>query len=193
MVEVLRFIVKAFFALFYRVEIVGIENVPKEGSLIVCSNHIAELDMFVLGYKLPRLVHWMAKEELLKIPVMGNFFKALGTFPVRRGAGDIGAIRTVLKLLSEGKMVGIFPEGHRMRGKKNTSVKAGAVLIAEKSGAPILPVAISANYKPFSKIKVVYGKPFKLNIGEGEKLSGEEMAKMGKDIMERVYSLLEVG
>ena len=192
MITLIRAIVKFFFIIFYRVEMKGLENVPKEGGIILCSNHVAELDMFVIGYNLPRLVHWMAKEELMKIPVIGKIFKYLGTFPVRRGAGDIGAIRTVLKLLGEGKIVGIFPEGTRSRGNRNIAAKAGAVLLAEKSGAPILPVAISASYKPFSKITVIYGKPFKFDFVTGEKLSGEEMAKLSKEIMHKVYSLLEV-
>ncbi len=191
MVNVIRFILRVFFKIFFRVEIKGLENVPKEGGILLCSNHIFDLDMFVIGYKLPRLVHYMAKEELFKIPFVKNFITWLGAFPVRRGAGDIGAIRTVIKLLSEGKIVGIFPEGTRSKGVKKTEAKAGIVLLAEKSGAPILPVSIKATYKPFSKIKLVYGKPFKLDFKVGEKLSGEEMIKMSKMIMEKIYALSE--
>lgn len=191
MIEVIRFILRMFFKIFYRVEIIGLENVPKNGGVLLCSNHIYDLDMFLMGYKLPRLVHYMAKEELFKIPLVNKFIIWVGAFPVRRGTGDIGAIKTVLKLLTEGKIVGIFPEGTRSRGTKKAAIKAGIVLLAEKSGAPILPVAIKATYKPFSKIKLIYGKPFNLEIKKGEKLSSEEMAKISNEIMNEIYALVE--
>src|SRR5690606_10964952 len=111
--EILRFIIAVFFSVFYRVQIIGIENIPKEGAAILCSNHISELDMFFIGYRIKRLVRYMAKEELFKNPLLRFFITRLGAFPVKRGKGDVGAIKTSLRLLSEGHIVGIFPEGTR--------------------------------------------------------------------------------
>ncbi|HOM01762.1 MAG TPA: lysophospholipid acyltransferase family protein [Acetivibrio sp.] len=173
--------------------IIGIENVPEEGSVLLCANHIAELDMFFIGYRLKRLVRYMAKEELFKIPLLSSFIRRLGAFPVKRGKGDVGAIKTALKLLEEGQIVGIFPEGTRLKNKKGKAIKAkpGAALLAQKSGAPILPVAISGRYRLFSKIKIVFGKPFTLDLDKDKKYTNSELVEFSESIMKKVYSLLE--
>lgn len=146
-----------------------------------------------IGYKLKRLVRYMAKEELFKIPLLSSFIRRLGAFPVSRGKGDVGAIKTALKLLEEGHIVGIFPEGTRLKHKKGKTIKAkpGAALLAQKSGAPILPVAICGRYRPFSKIKIVFGKPFTLDLEKDKKYTNSELVEFSEGIMKKVYSLLE--
>ncbi|AUG57554.1 MAG TPA: 1-acyl-sn-glycerol-3-phosphate acyltransferase [Ruminiclostridium sp.] len=193
--EILRFIIAVFFSVFYRVQIIGIENIPKEGAAILCSNHISELDMFFIGYRIKRLVRYMAKEELFKNPLLRFFITRLGAFPVKRGKGDVGAIKTSLRLLSEGHIVGIFPEGTRKKtaDKKNKKikVKAGAALLAQKSQAPILPVLIDASYKPFSKVRIIFGKPFTLDLDKNKKYTNSELLLESEKIMKRIYSLME--
>ncbi|HHV28885.1 lysophospholipid acyltransferase family protein [Acetivibrio mesophilus] len=192
-INFIRAIFNIFFTLFYRVRIIGIENVPAKGSVLLCSNHIAELDMFFIGYKLKRLVRYMAKKELFNIPLLSIFFRKLGAFPVSRGKGDVGAIKTALNLLEEGHIVGIFPEGTRLKNRKDTNIKVkpGAALLAQKSGAAILPVAISGSYRPFSKIKIVFGKPFTLDLDKDKKYTNSELVEISEGIMKKVYSLLE--
>lgn len=193
--EILRFIIAVFFSVFYRVQIIGIENIPKEGAAILCSNHISELDMFFIGYRIKRLVRYMAKEELFKNPLLRFFITRLGAFPVKRGKGDVGAIKTSLRLLSEGHIVGIFPEGTRKKtaDKKNKKikVKAGAALLAQKSQAPILPVLIDTSYKPFSKVRIIFGKPFTLDLDKNKKYTNSELLLETEKIMKRIYSLME--
>jgi len=188
-----KFLLRVYFSIFYRVELVGIQNVPQNGPVILCSNHIGQMDMFFVGYKLKRLIHYMAKEELFDIPLVSYILKHLGAFPVRRGTGDITAIKTSLKLLEEGKILGILPEGTRTRGKRaeEIKIKPGVGMIAVKSAAPILPVAVEGTYKLFSKVRVVYGKPFKPAVEGGRKYSSEELSEISRDIMNRVYSLME--
>lgn len=192
-INFIRAIFNIFFTLFYRVRIIGIENVPAKGSVLLCSNHIAELDMFFIGYKLKRLVRYMAKKELFNIPLLSIFFRKLGAFPVSRGKGDVGAIKTALNLLEEGHIVGIFPEGTRLKNRKDTNIKVkpGAALLAQKSGAAILPVAISGSYRPFSKIKIEFGKPFTLDLDKDKKYTNSELVEISEGIMKKVYSLLE--
>jgi 1-acyl-sn-glycerol-3-phosphate acyltransferase len=188
-----KFTLRIFFNLFYRVELVNKKNIPANGGAIVCSNHIGELDMFFIAYSLKRLVHYMAKEELFKNPISSWFFYSVGAFPIKRGTGDIASIKTVLKMLGEGKLVGILPEGHRTRGKDRSQFKpkAGAAMLAIKGNVPIIPVGIKATYKLFSKVKVVFGEPYYIQAEKGRKYTGEELTEFSVEIMDKVYSLLE--
>nr|WP_010250151.1 lysophospholipid acyltransferase family protein [Acetivibrio cellulolyticus] len=193
LIEIFRFFVKIVFSLLYRVKIVGMENVPKDGALILCANHNGEMDMFFIGYRLKRLVHYMAKEELFKNPLLGGFIRWLGAFPVKRGKADVEAIKTSLKLLENNEILGIFPEGTRMKKKAANSirVKPGVALIAQKSGAPIIPVAVMGSYKPFSKIKIVFGKPFSIDLNKDNKYTNSELVEISENIMSKVYALME--
>lgn len=181
---------KVFFAIFYRVSFEGLENIPADGPLIVCSNHISLLDMFLFAHRMPQKVYFMAKQELFKIPVLCSIIRALGAYPVKRGFGDTQAAKTTLKLLKEGKTVGIFPEGHR-RNKSRVKLKpkSGAILFALESGAPILPVGISGTFRLFSKLRVVYGKPYHLNNGNGNKAAKGDMQEMADALMNKIYAL----
>lgn len=191
--EVLKLVTRAIFALLYKVEIKNSENIPAKGAALLCANHSSVLDMFFIGYKIKRWVHYIAKEELFRNPVSGVIMKWLGAFPVKRGKGDVGAIRNVFKLLEEGHIVGIFPEGTRTRGKSGGSirVKPGAAMIALNSPVPIIPVAIQGSFRPFSHVKVIFGKPFKLEVDRNRKYTSEEMVEISRSIMEKVYSLME--
>lgn len=180
--------------LFYRVKLNDVENIPESGPVIVCANHKGMLDMFFIGYKIKRWVHYMAKEELFGIPILGLILKMLGSFPVKRGKGDVYAVKTGLSVLKQGHMLGVFPEGTRVKDGKRQDVKIrpGLALFAIKSGAPILPVAVEGCYKPGSKINVTFGKPFKLDIDKNKKYTIKDMTEISKGIMEKVYSLMEV-
>jgi 1-acyl-sn-glycerol-3-phosphate acyltransferase len=179
-----------FFALFYRTSVEGLENVPKDSTLIVCSNHISMLDMFLFGPRLPMKIHFMAKQELFKIPVLKGILKSLGAYPVKRGHGDMQAAKTTLKLLKEGKTIGIFPEGHRRsKSREKLKPKSGAILFALEAGVQILPVGIFGNYRLFSKLRVVYGKPYYPLPPEGGKASKAQMQDLANELMEKIYTL----
>ena len=178
----------------YRLEVTGLENIPAEGGVILCSNHPWTFDMFFIACKVKRLVHYMAKEELFKNPILAYILTKLGAFPVKRGTGDINSIRTALKILKEGKILGILPEGTRtgFNTLRKVKPKAGAALIAVKANVPIVPAAISGDYrKLFSKVKVKFGKPFYINSDADKKYTKEELEEISRGIMDKVYSLLE--
>lgn len=193
MEAIVKLVLKVYFGIFYRVEFVSIDNVPKEGAYVLCHNHLGQMDMFFIAYRLKRLVHFMAKIELFKNPIVGTFLRSVGAYPVKRGTGDISAIKNSLRLLANGRIIGILPEGTRTRGKEMKDIKAkpGAVLIAIKAGVPIIPVAIEGNYKLFSKVRIVYGKPYDLGLDKNKKYTGDELADITADIMKKIYSLLE--
>jgi len=191
---IVRFLARLVFFVLYRVEIVNLHNLPKKGAAILCANHNSEVDMFFIGYKTKRLIRWMAKEELFKFRPLGFVLSRLGAFPVKRGKADVGAIRKALQLLEEGHIVGVFPQGTRTRGQgRNLKAKSGVAMLAANSNAPLIPVALEGSAKPFSKIRVVYGEPYYLNIEKDRKHSNEELNEMSQLILDKIYMLLEAG
>ena len=112
------------------------EKIPDDGPALLCATHNTMLDMFFLGYKLKRWVYWMAKEELFKNPVSGFIFRKLGAFPVKRGKGDVGSIKTAYKHLKDGDIIGIFPHGTSVNPAQieNARIKPGAAMLAINAG-----------------------------------------------------------
>lgn len=179
--------------LFFKVEVIDRHKVPSEGPAILCANHNNMLDMFILGFNLKRWIYWMSKEELFKNPISALLFRSLGSFPVKRGAGDVGSIKAVYKLLEKGKIVGIFPQGTRIDPTKieTMKVKSGAAMIAANTGVPIIPAAVQGSYKLFSKMKVIYGDPFVIEKAQDIKYTKEDLTELSRDILKRIYSLVE--
>jgi 1-acyl-sn-glycerol-3-phosphate acyltransferase len=164
-------LVRALFSLFFRLKVEGVHHIPKSGPVVICANHISVLDPPLVGCVLPRKIHFMAKEELFRIPVLASIIRALGAYPVKRGAGDSQALKRSIRLLGEGKMLGIFPEGTRVKAGEESKVHSGAAFIALKANAPIVPAAIIGPYRLFRPLRVVFGPPVDLSSFEGRKPS----------------------
>jgi 1-acyl-sn-glycerol-3-phosphate acyltransferase len=187
----LLILTRIVFSVLFRVKVIDRHKVPQEGPALLCASHNTMLDMFFLGFRLKRWIYWMAKEELFRNPLAAYILKKLGAFPVRRGTADISSIKNAYKLLEENKIVGIFPQGTRIKSSKRTyPVKSGAVMIAANAGVPIIPATVCGTYRIFSKIRVIFGDPYYIE-NKGDKLSKEELSKISKDIMSKVYSLAE--
>jgi|LSQX01.3.fsa_nt_gb 1-acyl-sn-glycerol-3-phosphate acyltransferase len=187
-----RLITKIIFKILFKVEVINLSKVPVEGSALVCANHNTILDMFFLGYKLKRWIHWMAKEELFRNPIAAYVLRKLGAFSIKRGRGDVSSIKNAYKLLEDGKLVGIFPHGTRIVSTniEKAKVKPGAVMIAVNAGVPIIPATVSGSYKLFSKMRIIFGDPFYIEKKE-EKFTKEEISDLSKDIIRKIYSLSE--
>lgn len=180
---------RIIFSLVYRWQVIGREHIPKEGPVILCANHISNWDPPLLGCGIERQVHFMAKEELFKIPVVSFLITKFGAFPVKRGAGDRAAIRATLKLLEDEKILGIFPEGSRSKTGEPGEPMPGVAMFALKSKAAVIPVAIIGPFKPFRSIKIVYGKPIDLTE-QREAKSGSDTLKETSDlIMDHIKEL----
>lgn len=182
--------------LLTRVKVVGQENLPPEGEpLVVCSNHISNWDpVMLIVVQRKRHIHFMAKAELFKNRLFAWFFgKQFGAFAVHRGTGDTHAIDTAKQLVSEGKVVGIFPEGTRSRDGKLLRAKSGASLIVSQTGATVQPVAVVARdqrVRLFRRTLIVYGKPLspaQLHL-DGEK---PDIRFASRRLMEVIGDLIE--
>lgn len=172
----------------YRFEVIGKENFPAEGGVLLCSNHIDNLDPPVVGINAPRPVYFMAKEELFNVPVLGKILPDLNAFPVKRGMSDREALRKGLGILKEGNVLGLFPEGTRSKTGQLGKGLAGAGFFALRSEAHVVPCAIIGPYKAFSRLKVVYGKPIDMKELRERKASAEETTEL---IMSEIRKLIE--
>ncbi|MCM3003934.1 lysophospholipid acyltransferase family protein [Priestia koreensis] len=183
-----RSAVKGILSPVYRFEVVGAENVPSEGGVIVCSNHIDNLDPPAVGITCPRPVSFMAKEELFKLPLLKSILPKLEAFPVRRGMSDREALRKGLGILKEGKVLGLFPEGTRSKDGKLGKGLAGVGFFALRSEAAVVPCAVIGPYRKFKKVKVVYGEPIDLTTYKQERASAEVVTDV---IMSKIAELLD--
>ncbi|MGH2317590.1 lysophospholipid acyltransferase family protein [Planococcus sp. SE5232] len=181
-------LVKTVLSPFYRFEVIGAENFPKEGGILLCSNHIHALDPPVVGMTAPRTVHFMAKEELFKAPILGPILPKVNAFPVKRGMSDREALRTALKILKSGEVVGLFPEGTRSTDGVLKKGLSGAGFFALRGNADVMPCAIIGPYKAFRKVRVVYGEPIRMDPFRERKASVDEVTEA---IMGSIQKILD--
>ena len=166
--------------LFCSMQVTGVEHVPLEGGAVMACNHPGGLDSFVLGYASPRQVYYMAKRELFNVhPLVTRFLHGIGAFPINRGARDTAAIEHSVKLLLEGRVLGMFPEGTRNRGLPLRRGRSGVVRVALEADVPIVPVAVMGiphlhRYwrNPFNRthVSVQFGQPMRFAVREMEKV-----------------------
>ncbi|MBA2442909.1 MAG: 1-acyl-sn-glycerol-3-phosphate acyltransferase [Rubrobacter sp.] len=171
----------------------GAENVPASGALVVASNHRRYLDPVFISMAVPRRLQWMGKKELF-VPPLDRFFYLIGSFPVDRKGGGRAALRTALEYLSQGAALGIFPEGTRRRAyDPEEAPKSGAVMLAVRSGAPMIPVYIGEVPGPLGRLR---GEGLEVYIGEAREIergtggSGAYRAA-ADEILGEIYALPE--
>jgi 1-acyl-sn-glycerol-3-phosphate acyltransferase len=181
-----------------RYEAAGREHMPPSGGVIVVSNHLNNADPPMVQQALPRPVVFMAKKEMIDAPIIGALFRAWGAFPVRRGEADLAAVRAACAVVQRGEVLMMFPEGTRSRTGHLGAGHPGTALIARRTGAPIVPVAITGTeriawpgifFRPRSvpRIRVVVGEPFVL---EKAPASSETLRRDVDEIMARIAALL---
>lgn len=144
--RILYFIMKPILTVllpvFYSVKCYGKENIPKEGKLILASNHISVVDPVMLLVKIPRVIHFMAKSEIFKSPFLNWFFRNMNAFPVKRGKSDGTALSYAIAVLNNPWVFGIFPEGGTSKDRLPKKAKSGIAYIARVTKADVLPVSI---------------------------------------------------
>jgi 1-acyl-sn-glycerol-3-phosphate acyltransferase len=149
--------------LFTRLRVYGKERVPRAGGLVIACNHFSWIDPPALGAACPRTMYYMAKIEAHRVPGLGQLIRAFGTFSVRRGESDREAVRTMRRVVAEGKALGLFVEGTRQRSGVPGAIQPGAAMVALQEGVPVIPVAVhgSQTWKPgnFHPVSIVWGQP----------------------------------
>lgn len=194
----LRFVVTLVQPLIARLRVEGVEHIPTEGPAIIAMNHVAWVDVLLAALRCPRPFQYMAKIELFNIPILGYLITHWGSFPVNRGASDREALRTAERMVAAGKLLIIFPEGHRTRGGPLLPGQPGTALIAMRTGAPIVAVGISGTHKVFKGLRygpfaphvtIRYSEPFHVGT-PGQKYTRDTLAQATDEIMRRIAALL---
>jgi 1-acyl-sn-glycerol-3-phosphate acyltransferase len=191
-------LVRGFARLVWRLEVQGASNVPLEGGVIIAPNHLSLLDPPLIGCACPRELRYLAKAELFRNRLFARFIRRLGAFPVERGTADVGAIKTALQFLKDGRAVIIFIEGTRGTGKYLLPPTPGVTLLARQSGAPVVPTAIVGSEQAWPKgsklphraqVKVAFGTPVRYQELFGARTDREARDTFSELIMERIEAL----
>ncbi len=191
--SIVKTIAKIILTLFYRFKVYGIENIPLDGRLIICSNHASNWDPIFISIVFPRQISWMGKKELFKNKILASFLSGLTVFPVDRDGSDVGAIKNALKVLKAEDTLGLFPEGTRVKSMDLNNAKSGVALLGYKSKSPILPLYIESNYKIFSKVNFYIGQPIDLSEMIDGRPSTDDYLNLSKDILRKIYDLKSMG
>ena len=182
--KVVRPIVKGLFKILYTPKIIGKENIPKEGRIVLAGNHTNNFDCILLMSSTKRPIHFLAKEELWR-GAKKIIFSNLGLIPVNRKIHDHTALEKSEGYLKDEKVIGIFPEGTFRKDKNGLlPFKIGAVKMAYDTKSKIVPFAITGDYKLFSKnLKIVFGRPLEV-ISDNLDIENEKLKT-------KVYSMME--
>ncbi len=173
----------------------GVDRIPAEGGAVIAANHFSGIDHPLIGAFSPRPMRFLAKAELLEIPLLGAILRWLGVFPVRRGAGDRDALRRARELVREGHLVCVHIEGTRQRFGYPGPLHSGGLMIAMQEGVPIIPCAVDTfRWSPANRrlCAVVWGEPIDLSglprnrkgYDEAAKIVGAELVRLWRQAAE---------
>lgn len=172
----------------YSFKVVGKENIPKNGAVIICGNHRTFLDPPLIEVTCGRYTRFLAKEELTKNKFLAFLGWVFESILVKRDSKDVAALKESLKVLKNGDCLALFPEGTRNGIAKGEKVKDGAAFFAVRSGAPVIPCGIKGGEKGNKKVTITYGKPLDFSEYKGSK-DKEVLDKITDEIMSNILEL----
>lgn len=185
----LYILVRPLIRLLMPFRVVGLENVP-EGGALLCANHASGWDPVLIALALPNdsCLSFMAKEELFRNRLLNWLLRKLGGFPVNRGGNDLGAMKTALKTLGDGRRLLVFPEGTRVEKEGDAQAKGGITMMATRTGVPIVPIYCGGRKKLFHRYTIVFGEPYTPVI-EGRRPTQEENHQIAEELLRRIYAM----
>ena len=185
---IVRTAIRIYFAIVYRVKVLGTENIPKNKKepLIYCGNHRTYADPPLIVVTAKRHVRFLAKEELKKNPLFDFLGVVFGGIYVKRDSKDVSALKTTLKALKNGESIALFPEGTRHGLDKGQKAKDGAAFFAVRTGAKVIPVGIKGGEKPFKRMTIKYGKPMDFS-----NRSKDDLDEITEEIMSEIIKLTQ--
>lgn len=172
----LAFLARHLFRVIGRLDVRGLDNVPRDGPFLLLANHESILDPILIQAVCPRAVHTMAKSTQFASPFMGWLMRAAKSFPVRRYQVDPQSVRMVLRRLEQGEPVGIYPEGERSWDGRLQAPRRGTIRLVLQAGVPIVPCRISGSYEVWPRwdrgirrgnVRIDFGPPFRLPATTG--------------------------
>jgi len=186
--KVLMPLVRFWFRFYYNPTIINKDLIPKEGPILIAGNHLHAFDQFPTMCATKRVIHYMAKKEYFDSK-FSFIFKLAGCIPVNRQIKDTAATEAAISILKKGGAIGIFPEGTRNKTKEFLlPFKFGAVSMASKTNATIVPFGLTGDYKFRSKnLKIIYGTPFKvgdMSLEEANEKLRKEVERLMKECLE---------
>lgn len=193
--SIFSFIIKTYMKIVYRSEVVGLENVPADGSFMASGSHQSFGDVPLLHFTLTgkrRWINWVGRESLMSNRIAAWLFPALAVIPVDTAQVEPATIKLIFKRIKEGKPIGIFPQGTRCKTPEaiaNTVPKSGSVSFAHRNKIPVLPVGFEGTFKPFTKIKLVIGEPYYIQPDK-KRLTNDEMMAETILLLEKSYALV---
>ena len=182
-------IARILFSILFRFECRGADNIPS-GAAMVCSNHSSYFDPILIAFAFGAgcYLHFMAKVELFKAPVLAFVVAKLGAISVNRDTLDISTIKRTLDCFKNGEKVAIFPEGTRSSAADRITAKNGAVKIAERAGVPLLPIFVPRKKRLFGKVTLVIGEPYYLEK-QSIKRSSDDYTQLAETLMKKIEAL----
>jgi 1-acyl-sn-glycerol-3-phosphate acyltransferase len=166
---------RVYLRLFMRFRVIRQGELPKQGGVLVCANHYSWMDAVAVAVVLDRPVHFMAKDELFRNPILAALFRGVHAYPVRRGEADRTALKLTLSLLESGQVVGIFPEGTRTKTGELGPGQPGIGVFSHRARVPILPIGIAGSYKPFHAVVTIVGDLMDFSDLYEERLKSDEL------------------
>ncbi len=177
--------------LYFPIQVTGLENIPARAGCIFASNHVSNLDPFIVGICCRRPLSYVAKDSLFKNKFFAYVLGIVGAFPIKRNSVDFRALRQALKRLSEGHPLLVFPEGTRLAKDGERKIQPGIGFLAVKSGVEVIPVFIQDSEKSLPPgARKLTRHPVRVYIGKGRKfLQDEDYPRIAKEIMDSVMAL----
>lgn len=191
--SIIKKLIYAVYRVLFRIEKVNEENVPMEGPIIICANHLNYWDAVGLVTATKRRINFIAKEDLFNNGFLNWIAHVFDVIPIKRGMRDMEAMKRCLSSLKKGIALGIFPEGTRKGLEKGAKVQNGAAYMALKTKAKVVPVGIQGTFRPFTKVTLNYGEPIDFSKYDSKNPEKDNLDQATKEIIDNIIMLTKKG